>query len=158
VPRQFFSLDQRTIALLAALLTAALGPNIAAAALGEAESSVQADVAKFQGAVNSSEHLTYRVHEITLPSGTLVREYVSQSGAIFAIAWRGPTVPNLRQALGKYFDSYVSAAKGTPVGHRRLDISSTDLVVHAMGHMRAFTGIAYLPQAIPSGVSVGELQ
>jgi Protein of unknown function (DUF2844) len=158
VPRQFFTLDRRMFALLAALLTSALGPNIAAAALGEPESSIQADAAKFQGAVNSSEHLTYRVDEITLASGTLVREYVSQSGAIFAIVWHGPTIPNLRQALGKYFDNYVAAAKNAPVNHRRLDISQTDLVVHASGHMRAFSGIAYLPQAIPSGVSVGELQ
>jgi hypothetical protein len=27
----------------------------------------------------------------------------------------------------------------------------------AGGHMRAFSGLAYLPQALPSGVSVGDL-
>jgi Protein of unknown function (DUF2844) len=157
VPRQFFTLDRR-IALSAAILTAALSPNIAAAALGEPESSIQGDVAKFQGSVNSAEHLSYRVHEITLPSGTVVREFVAQSGAIFAVAWRGPTIPNLRQALGKYFDSYVAAAKVTSLRQRHLDIAQTGLVVHATGHMRAFSGIAYMPQAIPSGVNVGELQ
>jgi hypothetical protein len=142
----------------AALLTAALGPNIAAAALGEPETSLQADVLKFQGSVSSTEHLTYRVHEISLPSGTVVREFVAPSGGIFAVAWKGPTVPNLRQALGSYFDSYVAAAKVTPVNHRRVDIVGTDLVVHAMGHMRAFSGIAYVPRSIPAGVSVGELR
>ena len=158
MPRQFFTLERRIFALFAAILAAALSPNIAAAALGEPESSIQGDVAKFQGSVNSAEHLTYRVHEITLPSGTVVREFVAQSGAIFAVAWRGPTVPNLRQALGKYFDSYVAAAKATSLRQRHLDIAQPDLVVHAMGHMRAFSGIAYMPQAIPSGVNVGELQ
>ena len=157
VPRQFFTFNQRMFAFLAAILTA-LSPNIAAAALGEPEASLQGDVAKFHGSVNSAEHLTYRVHEITLPSGTLVREFVAQSGAIFAVAWQGPTIPNLRQALGKYFDSYAAAAKVTPLHQRRLDIAQPDLVVHAMGHMRAFTGLAYLPQAIPGGVSIGELQ
>jgi hypothetical protein len=158
VTRQFFSLHMRVFAMHAALLAAVLGPNIAAAALGEPETSLQADVLKFQGTVNSTEHLTYRVHEISLPSGTVVREFVAQSGAVFAVAWHGPTVPNLRQALGKYFDGYVAAAKATPLNHRRLDIAAADLVVHAMGHMRSFSGIAYVPQAIPSGVSVGELQ
>jgi hypothetical protein len=158
VPRQFFTLDLRIVALLAAVLTAALRPNIASAALGEPESSIQGDVAKLQGSVNSAEHLIYRVHEITLPSGTVVREFVAQSGAIFAVAWQGPTVPNLRQALGKYFDNYVATAKATPMHRRRVDIAQPDLVVHAVGHMRSFSGIAYVPQAIPSGVSVGELK
>ncbi len=150
MPRHFFTLG--------AVLIACLGPSIAAAALGEPETSIQADVAKFQGTVNTTEHLTYRVHEIELPSGTVLREFVTQGGAVFAVAWRGPLMPNLRQALGKYFDNYVAAAKVSPVNHRRLDIDQPDLVVHAAGHMRAFSGIAYLPQSIPSGVSVGELQ
>jgi Protein of unknown function (DUF2844) len=158
VPLQFFTFDPRKFAVFAALMAAALAPSISAAALGEPESSIQGDVAKLQGAVNSTERLTYRVHEISLPSGTVVREFVAQSGAIFAVAWHGPTMPNLRQALGKYFDNYVATAKATPLHHRRLDISQSDLVVHAAGHMRAFSGIAYLPQALPSGVSVGELQ
>jgi hypothetical protein len=145
-------------ALAALLLTAALGPNIATAALGQPETSIQGDVAKFEGTVNSIERVTYRVHEISLPSGTVVREFVTQSGAVFAIAWRGPTMPNLRQALGAYFDSYVAAAKVAPIRSRRVDIARSDLVVHAMGHMRAFSGIAYVPAAIPSGVSVGELR
>ena len=146
------------LAALAALLTATLGPNIAAAALGEPETSIQGDVSRFQGTVNSIEHVTYRVHEISLPSGTIVREFVTQSGAVFAVAWRGPTMPNLRQALGTYFDSYVAAARVAPIKSRRVDIARTYLVVHAMGHMRAFSGIAYVPTAIPNGVSVGELQ
>ena len=114
---------------------------------------------KFQGRVNSTtEHLTYRIHEISLPSGTLVREFVAQSGGVFAITWQGPTMPNLRQLLGKYFEDYVAAAKSTPLGRRRIDIAAADLVVHASGHMRAFSGIAYIPKSIPNGVSVGDLQ
>ncbi len=156
--QHFFSLEGRLLAALAALLTASLSPNIAAAALGEAETSIQGDVSKFRGTVNSIEHVTYRVHEISLPSGTVVREFVSQSGAVFAVAWRGPTMPNLRQALGAYFDSYVAAAKVAPINSRRVDIARTDLVVHAMGHMRSFSGTAYVPAVVPVGVSVGELQ
>jgi len=158
VPRQFFTLDREILAVFAALLIASFGPSVASAALGEPETSIQADAAKFQGAVNSTQLLTYRVHEIDLPSGTVVREFVAQGGAVFAVAWHGPTVPNLRQALGQYFNNYVVAAQASPLNHRRLDIAQADLVVHATGHMRSFTGIAYIPQAIPSGVSIGELQ
>ena len=32
------------------------------------------------------------------------------------------------------------------------------LVVHASGHMRAFSGVAYLPPAVPSGVNLVELR
>ncbi len=150
MPRHFLTLF--------ALLIPCLGPSIAAASLGEPESSIQGDVAKFRGAVNTTEHLTYRVHEIELPSGTVLREFVAQGGAVFAVAWHGPIIPNLRQVLGQYFDHYVAAAQVSPVNHRRLDINRVDLVVHATGHMRAFSGIAYLPQSVPSGVSVGELR
>jgi hypothetical protein len=158
VPRQFFTFDHGMIVAFAALLSASLAPSIASAALGQPETSIQSDAAKFQGTVYSTEHLTYRVHEIALPSGTVVREFVAPGGAVFAVAWHGPTIPNLRQTLGQYFANYVTAAKATPLNHRRLDVAQADLVVHAMGHMRAFTGLAYLPQAIPSGVSIGELQ
>jgi hypothetical protein len=143
---------------IAAFLIPCLAPGMAAAGLGGPESSIQGDVAKLQGTVNTTEHLTYRVHEIELPSGTVLREFVAPGGAVFAVAWHGPFIPNLRQILGQYFDNYVAAAQVSPVNHRRLDINRSDLVVHAVGHMRAFSGIAYLPQTVPGGMSVGELR
>ena len=140
-----------------ALLIAALSPCIAAAALGEPETSVQADGAQLGGSITVSQHASYRLHEIRLPSGTLVREFAGSDGKVFAVAWNGPTVPNLREILGQYFDSYVTAAKAPHSGHHHLQIRQSDLVVQAAGRMRAFSGRAYLPQAVPSGVSVGDL-
>jgi hypothetical protein len=98
------------------------------------------------------------VHEIQLPSGTLLREYVGSDGKVFAIAWNGPAIPNLRQTLGQYFDNYVTAAKANRSGHHHLQIQQSDLVVQSSGHMRAFFGRAYLPPAVPGGVSVGDLR
>jgi hypothetical protein len=43
------------------------------------------------------------------------------------------------------------------LGHHQLQINQSDLVVHASGHMRAFSGVAYLPPAVPSGVTAAEL-
>jgi Protein of unknown function (DUF2844) len=139
------------------LLIAALIPCIAAAALGEPETSVQTDVAQLHGSLKVTAHAGYRLHEIQLPSGTMVREFAGSDGRVFAVAWSGPTVPNLRQTLGLYFDNYMTAAKAKHSGHRHLQIQQDDLVVQADGHMRAFSGLAYLPPAVPSGVSVGDL-
>jgi hypothetical protein len=140
-----------------ALLIAVLSPCIAAAALGEPETSVQTDAEGLRGSIKVTPHASYRLHEIQLPSGTRVREFAGSDGKVFAVAWNGPTVPNLRQALGQYFDAYVAAAKAPHSGHHHLQIRESNLVVEAGGHMRAFSGIAYLPQAVPSGVSVGDL-
>jgi hypothetical protein len=140
------------------LLVAALSPCIAAAALGEPETSVQSDVARLRGSITVTSRASYRLHEIQLPSGTVVREFAGSDGKVFAVAWKGPTVPNLRQTLGQYFDNYMAAAKAPHAGHHHLQIRQSDLVVEVGGHMRAFSGLAYLPQALPSGVSVGDLR
>ena len=144
--------------LLSVALFAGLGPCIASATLGEPETSVQADVAKLKGSIKVTDHASYRLHEIQMVSGTVVREFVASDGKVFAVAWNGPTIPNLRQMLGQYFDNYVTAAKAKHAGHTHLQIQQSDLVVQAAGHMRAFSGRAYLPQAVPSGVSVGDLR
>jgi uncharacterized protein DUF2844 len=144
--------------LASAALVAALSPCIAGAALGEPESSVQTDGAMLQGSIRTTEHASYRLHEIQLPSGTVLREFAGSDGKVFAVAWNGPNIPNLRQAFGRYFDTYVTAAKAKHAGHTHLQIQQSDLVVQSNGHMRAFVGRAYLPQAVPSGVDLGELR
>ena len=158
MPRARFIANVKKCLFAGALLAAAFSPCIAEAGLGQAESSVQADAAQLKGSIKASEHAVYRVQEIQLPSGTLVREFVGADGTVFAVAWNGPTVPNLRQTLGQYFDTFVAAAKAKHADHHHLQIRQSDLVVEAGGHMRAFSGRAYLPQAVPAGVSVGDLR
>jgi hypothetical protein len=104
-------IDLKSIVLSGAILIAGVGPGIASAALGEMEASVTADVAQLKGSIKVTDRTSYRVHEIQLSSGTLVREFAGPDGKVFAIAWKGPTIPNLRQTLGQYFDNYVTAAK-----------------------------------------------
>ena len=142
---------------LAALIACAAFPGIAGAALGEAEASVVRDTAQLSGSVKIMAHDSYRLHEIQAASGTRVREFVAPDGRIFAVAWNGPAIPNLRETLGKYFDDYAAAAKSTRAGHNRLVITQGDLVVESSGHMRAFSGVAYLRSAIPAGVDAGAL-
>jgi len=144
--------------LAGATLFAALIPCIAAAALGEPEASVQTDGALFHGSIKTTEHASYRMHEIQLPSGTTLREFAGSDGKVFAVAWTGPNIPNLRQTFGRYYDTFVAAAKIKHSGHTHLQIQQTGLVVQSIGHMRAFVGRAYLPEAVPSGVDLGELR
>jgi hypothetical protein len=147
----------RNWVLAGTVLAAALSPCIAGAALGESEASVQADTAQLRAAVKVTAHANYRLHEATLPSGTKLREFVGPDGKVFAVAWNGPTVPNLRQCFGRYFEPFVSAARAQRSGHSHLRVRTGDLVVESGGHMRAFAGRAYLTDAVPSGVDLGDL-
>jgi uncharacterized protein DUF2844 len=152
-------IDRNGFALSGALGLALLLPGIASATLGEPEASVQKDVTQLRGSDQASYQASYRVHEIQLPSGTALREFVSLDGNVFAIAWSGRAAPNLQQAMGQYFDRYsaaLQARRGTD--HRHVQVELDNLVVQAVGHMRGtFAGRAYLPKAIPAGVSLGDL-
>ncbi len=133
-------------------------PQLACAALGEAESTVTDDAQKLKGQIKSTERGEYRVHEIQLPSGTLLREYVDLGGKVFAVAWNGPGLPNLSQALGSYFTAYTTAAKAKHGGRNHLEIRQEGFVMHSGGHMRAFSGHAYLPQAVPAGMALEDIR
>jgi len=147
-----------TLVLCVGLATAVLLPESAKAALGAPYASIQADQTELHAAVKVTPHTNYEMHELTLPSGTLVREYVTTSGVVFAVAWNGPSKPNLSQLLGPYFADLNAAAKNGRGGHTHLDLSRSDLVIQAGGRMRAFFGRAYLVAAIPAGVSSDDLR
>jgi hypothetical protein len=102
------------------------------------------------------QHSNYHVDEIQLPSGTVLREFTA-AGRVFAVAWSGPAIPNLRQALGSYFAAYAAGAEGSRAGRRHLAVQQDDFVLQSNGRMRAFSGRAYLPRALPVGVSLDEL-
>jgi Protein of unknown function (DUF2844) len=129
----------------------------AQATLGGNVSSVGNDLVRMHATAHSAtSQSAYTVHLITLPSGTVVREYVGTNGIVFGVAWDGPTLPDLKTTLGAAFDQYVAATatrRSTP-----LAVSNDDLVVFSGGHLRAFVGHAYLPQAVPAGVDVSVIQ
>jgi len=145
--------------LFSGTLAAALRwPCLACATLGEPESSIAAEPQLGRASIKATDLSAYRVHESQLPSGTVVREYAAPNGNVFAVTWRGPFVPNLKQLLGRYFEEYAAGAKANHADHHHLEVRQSDLVVQAGGHMRATAGRAYLPQALPAGVTPGELQ
>ncbi|KAF1026820.1 MAG: hypothetical protein GAK40_01183 [Burkholderia plantarii] len=110
---------------------------------------------------STASSANYTVRETTLGSGTVIREYLSTAGSVFGIAWQGPVKPDLASLLGTYFSQYTA---GVDASHAALGvrapvaIDSATLVVHSGGHMGAFTGQAWLPQALPSGVTGSDIQ
>ena len=131
----------------------------ALAALGGEALSVDADVARMKGQARCSAVAGYTVCQITLPSGTVVNEYVSSEGKVFAVTWKGAAMPDLNQTLGAYFTEYKAAAALTAhSGHNHLAVRQQDLVVLNGGHMRAWMGRAYLPSLLPPNFSVDDIK
>jgi hypothetical protein len=150
----------------AALRWAAAGALLAGwslpalASLGGNAGSVETDRAQMNAAVQVSDHDNYSVHAMRAPGGTVVNEFVTPEGKVFAVAWHGQFPPQLQQLLGTYFQEYTTAlaAQEKHYGHRPLNLQTPDLVVQMSGHMRAYTGRAYLPDALPTGVTADEIQ
>jgi Protein of unknown function (DUF2844) len=145
-------------ALGVVLLTAALTPP-ALAALGGDALSVDTDVARMKGEARSDVLVGYTVCHIILPSGTVVNEYVSSEGKVFAVTWKGAAMPDLNQTLGTHFTEYKAAAALTPhPGHAHLAVRQQDLVVLTGGHMRAWVGKAYLMSLLPPSFPVDDIK
>ena len=136
-------------------------PVAVRASLGGDMSSIRDDQAKMQGTLRTTRNDSYNVNEIQIPSGVVVREYVSPSGNVFGVAWQGPSHPDLKQVFGAYYDQYVQAVQAQRAqrhGHGPLLIQQPGLVVQISGHMRSLTGKAYLPQSLPAGVRSEEIR
>jgi len=131
------------------------------AALGGDLSSVQADQAHMKASLKTTTAQAYTLHEIKTPMGTVVHEYASTNGTIFAIAWHGPAMPPMQQILGTYFQQYsagVQAHHAAYVGRSPLNIKEAGLVVQSSGHPRGYFGRAYVPGMLPPGVTPDQLR
>lgn len=91
----------------------------------------------------------WSITESTLDGGTVVREYVSAAGTVFAVSWSGPFMPDLRTLLAAHFATLTAAAAGQR-GRGQLRVERADVVIESTGHMRAWSGRAWLPTALPS--------
>src|SRR5579862_6937239 len=145
----------RSIGSLAGILFALiLAAAPAWAALGQPESTVNADGEFLHGLIRDEARQGYRIHLITDPAGTVVREYVSPAGVVFGIAWQGPFVPSMRRLLGAYFTHLQQFAQAQTTRHSGpLTIQKDNFFFTSGGHMRAYHGRAYVPSLLPGQVS-----
>ena len=130
----------------------------ALATLGEDVATVENDRIQMKAQLRTTSIAGYTVHEIQTPTDTVIREYISASGKVFAVSWHGPLQPDFRQTFGKYFDAYHSGASSPRVGRRHLTVQRSDLVVNSNGRMRAFYGNAYVPSLLPPNFSVDDIK
>lgn len=130
------------------------------ASLGGDVSSVTADQVHMRASVRTTSADSYQVQEIQDPDGTVVTEYISAAGKVFAVTWHGPFMPDLQQILGTYFQQYSAALQSQQkhYGHRPLNLQQPGLAVQTGGHMRDYFGRAYIPTMLPEGVKADELR
>ncbi len=142
---------------LACLLIQGL-PQSARAALGGSADSVESDRVSMKGLTRPVPTGAVRKQELQLPSGTVVTEYLTSNGQVYAVSWHGPVLPNLQQILGNYFANYQQAAQQPVVRHRLVRLASPDIVIESGGKMRAFAGRAWVPTLLPAGVTAADIQ
>src|SRR3954468_16661970 len=138
-------------------LMLALAAPLAFAALEQAPSELPA--ARVQRTpASTSAGVPYTDVSRTLKSGTLVHEYVDNSGAVFALSWSGPFKPDLKRLLGRYFDTLGDADPARQGRRSRVEVNTGDLVVQSGGHMGAFEGRAWVQSRLPAGFDPQEMK
>lgn len=133
----------------------------ALAMLGGTLDTVEADQVRLGAERHSAPAGGLIVHTLSLPGGTVIREYLASSGIVVGVSWSGPSMPDLKHLFGDaYFSRYTAAqSQKRVISHRAFALHDPDLVVESTGAMhRLFTGRAYLPAALPSGVSPDQIQ
>jgi len=136
-------------------------PLAASASLGGDVASVHQDQAHMKGALKTTQAKAFTVHQINSSANTVVKEYVSPDGKVFAITWHSQFIPNMQQLLGIYYQQFADAAAAQREGHfgrRALNIQQPGLVIQNGGHMRSYFGRAYVPAMVPQGVTTGDIQ
>ncbi len=151
---------KRALLCLALLLPFLFVARSGQATLGGSADSVESDRKAFSAARGAAtEQNGYTVQEIDL-DGAAVREYVSSSGVVFAVAWNGLRHPDLAPLLGSYADAYQKGLQQTQrrPGVRSLAVKADGVVVEKWGHVRRLQGRAYAPGLIPPGVNIDEIK
>lgn len=147
-------------ALATSLLLVALPAH---AVLGGDVSSIAADQARLRGARRpvTIASVSTQTHQITMADGSSIREFVTPSGVVFAVAWSTRFKPDLVALLGAHAPAYAAAASAAmraPGIRRQVELRRGDLVVHSTAHLNAYTGKAWLQSLVPQGVGVDALR
>ncbi len=136
------------------------------AALGQApqpsaratEATATVPGARQLGAVPPSA--AYAVASTTLPTGTVVREFVNAQQVVFAVVWQGPVLPDLSTFFGEHATAYQQAVQQKRAAGLRggaVQARQSNLVIVSRGRMGHFEGYAYLPALIPTGIDITTL-
>ena len=126
----------------------------ALAGLGGDATSVEADRANMKAAVRVTPFVDYDVHEIQTPAGTVIHEYVSAQGKVFAVTWHGAGLPDVAQLLGSYSAQLAQAQTRSPhYNHHHLRIETPEVVMESDAYLRSRFGRAWVPALFPQSLS-----
>lgn len=128
--------------------------------LGGDAGSVSLDQAHLHATLHSTAKSGYVLHELHADSGLVVHEFSTPNGKVFAVAWEGLAIPDLRQILGSHFEDFQRAA-ATPNRHRvhgPFFVQQNGLTVELGGHMRSYRGKAYLTDEMPASITAEEIR
>lgn len=102
---------------------------------------------------------SYTVTESTDSNKIFIRQYVDSEGLVFAVAWRGPIVPDLESLLGSYAAEFKTSVsnQGKLKGRRRLRVDTGHIVVEGGGRQRDQSGRAYISSSLPVGFNLKDL-
>ena len=137
-----------------AIVSALLSHPTAQAHLGGNEASVYADGADWQAPAVAVRGIRFTVFTHSTPEGLKVRQFVSLTGQVFAVAWDGPVLPDMARLLGAHFPLYQNALQQRK---RNVREDTPTLSLESGGMMRAFVGRAYLPDQLPVGVTAVDI-
>lgn len=143
-----------SVALSLSLCSAA-----ALAALGGAPSAPLPRILSGSAAPAAAAAPAFTEAKRTLESGTQVHEWINASGIVFAIAWSGPYLPDLREQLGTHFQAFTDGQRRQGPGSRsRVSVQQADLVIFSGGRMGAFEGRAWIPSLLPAGFDTADIR
>ena len=149
-----------TTGLATALLLNALLVTPSWAELGGRTATISSDQRVLRARLSAEARSNFTVHSLTSENGLVTREYVNGQGVVFAIAWEGPSRPDLKAVLGGYFDRFQSDTARRPGQARRMGAmrsSHVDFIAVSGGHGGEFWGHAYLPSLVPAGFDLKQL-
>ena len=144
----------RRIALFYLILGGLLLPSVSRAELGGNLASILNEQKEFNSQLSNTQQGGVSVYTQTLPSGLSLQEYLSGNGVVFAVAWSGPSLPNLQVLLGNYFKDYLVAIKES---RRSIYLNTENVIIQSSGMMGAFQGFAFLPKQAPAGFTPSQL-
>jgi Protein of unknown function (DUF2844) len=90
-----------------------------------------------------------------------IRQYVAPTGQIYAVSWDGPAMPDIRALFGDWFGRYqqgATEAQSSAGGLHSSSVEGSDLMVQSSVRLREFTGRAWLPGALPAGVTSADIE
>jgi len=159
--KTFFRTIQRAcrwgLSLSAFLVALDVAPS-AWAALGDDVSAIATDQARMKASLQVFQRKSFAIHEMGLPTGTTLRQYVSDAGKVFAVSWSGGFRPNLRDVMGVHYDRYIAGTRGRRVARGPVRIELPGMVVVMGGRGRNFFGHVYLTDLLPTDFDTGEMR